>query len=155
MGQVGTGTQLTSIDPGNEPGGIFWTVSLPSSSVRANPGAGIATYRVSNLLTDDYGNTLNDLMHGPEVDATVSWTVQWSGVTANTQRSHLNPTNIPPDATNRFAGEFVVSQLPGQGTATMQWSTSEASLQYVSDPSTPSQCLWTVVGRERNGVFLS
>src|SRR5262249_51188311 len=124
------------------------------SSVQVHPGAGIGTFHASDLKTKDFGNTLNDLLHGPFVLATVSWSVHWSGVTSNTQRSHLNLTNIPPDATNRFVGDFVVSQLPGNGTATMQWSTTETNLQYVSDPSTPDQCLWTVVGRERNGVFL-
>jgi hypothetical protein len=137
------------------PDGLFWTVSLPSSSVQVNAGAGVATYQVSDLVTKDFGTTLNDLLHGPWVPATVSFAVRWSGVTSNTQRSHLNPTNLGGShSAEPFAGAFVVSQLPGNGTATMQWSASEANLQYVTDWSTPSQCLWTVVGRERNGVFL-
>jgi hypothetical protein len=159
-GQVGpNGTQVTSTDPGNEPDGLFWTVLLPCSSVQVHPRAGIATYQVSNLVTTDFGNTMNDLKHGPSVPATVSFIVHWSGVTSNTQRWHLKPTNPGGShSTKPFAGKFVVSQLPGNGTATMQWSTSEGpasspTLQFVTDWSKPSECLWTVVGRERNGVF--
>src|SRR5262249_21230043 len=128
MGQVGSGTQVTSIDPGNVPDGLFWTVSLPSSSVQVSPGAGTATYQVSNLVTKDFRTTSNDLLHGPWVPATVSFMVRWSGVTSNTQRSHLNPTNPGGShSAEPFAGEFVVSQLPGRGTATMRWSASEGA----------------------------
>lgn len=132
---------------------------LPASSVQVDPGAGSATYQVSNLVTTDFGTILNDLQHGPSVPATVSFMVHWSGVTSNTQRSHLTPTNPGgSQSTQPFAGEFVVSQLPGHGTATMQWSTSEGpasapTLQFVTGWSQPAECLWTVVGRERNGVF--
>jgi hypothetical protein len=139
---VSPANQLTSIDPGNVPGGLFWTVAIPRDSVQIDLGAGAASMEVTDLATKDFHTLVNDLMHGPSVPATVSFDVQWSGLTEKV---------TVRDATNRFIE--MLRQSTEAGAATIEWSASEANLSFVSDPAATSVSLFAAVGRERNGAF--
>jgi hypothetical protein len=137
---------VTSIDPGNVPGGLFWTVPLPNGSVHVNPGDGTATYQVSNLATLEFHDFFNDLLHGPAIPTTLSFTIRWGGTI--TARHNVR------DTVNGFAGEYVYNS------ATMVWSASEPTrpggpATFVSDPASTSTSDVAVVGHERNGVFFS
>jgi hypothetical protein len=140
--------ELTSIDPGNVPGGVFWTVPIPPDSVDVNPGRGTARYELHNFATVDFHDFVNDAMlHGPSTPTTLSFTVEWGG--SITGRKNLK------DATNGFAGEYVFDS------ATMVWTANEPNrppvwggpAMYVSDPASTSKSDFAMVGHERNGVF--
>jgi hypothetical protein len=142
--------EVTSIDPGNEPGGVFWTVPIPRESVDVNPGKGTATYQVSNLVTRDFHDFVNDsLLHGPSTPTTLSFKIEWGGPITDRQ-------NVK-DTANGFAGEFVLNS------ATMEWTADEPNrpavwggpARYVSDPASTSHSVFAMVGHERNGVFFS
>ena len=136
--------EVTSIDPGNEPGGVFWTVPIPDDSVDVNPGAGRATYEVKNLHTLDFHDFVNDsLLHGPSFPTILSFRIEWRGDV--TGRETIR------NADKGFAGEFVYTS------ATMEWTADEPTraggTRYVSDPAGTSHSDFAVVGHERNGVF--
>ena len=92
----------------------------------------------SGLETRDFHTTDNDLQHGPSVPVIASFDVQWSGKTKQYQLR---------DAVNGFRGEFV------ETSATLEWSASEAGLDFVSDPPETSHTEFAVLGQEHNGVF--
>lgn len=133
------GSQLASIDPGNVPGGLFWTIPIPSESVQLALGAGSATYALDDVATKDFGNIVNDLQHGAFVPATASFRVEWSGKTNQFQVR---------DEANGFRGEYVQASA-----ATIEWSSSEATSEFVSDPAATSTSLVAALGQEHNGVF--
>ena len=144
--------EITSIDPGNEPGGVFWTVAIPNDSVQVDPGKGTATYQVSNLQTLDFLDFFNDALHGPSIPATLSFTVQWGGKITNRRTITTKEAN---ELSLGFAGEFVYNS------ATVEWSASEPTraggpTTFVGDPAGASgqHSDFAVVGHERNGVFL-
>jgi len=120
------------------PDGLFWTTRIPSGSVRANPGAGEAIYKVSNLQIYDFGNFGNALTCGSGVPATVSFEVRWSGV--NDRLNIKNPTSS-------FGGEYV------RGSAQMEWSAVVGPNLYQSDPIETSSSGFAELGTERNGAF--
>lgn len=134
------GTQISDINPGINPypGGLFWTLRLPSDSVEVNPGAGRAIYQAENIQIADYGNFDNSFGGGSGIPATASFEVRWSGVQ---QR-----LNIRDDAA-RFGGEFV------RGDAQMSWKARIGDIEYVSDPIDTSFSDFASLGTERNGVF--
>jgi hypothetical protein len=145
VGQAGpNANEVTSIDPGNVPGGLFWTVPIPANSVQVDVNTGIATYQVRNLATLDFHDFYNDANHGPAIPTTLSFTVRWGGMITDRQRI--------VDSTNHFRGDFVFN------TATVVWSAFEPTrpsgpTRFVSDPATTSHSDFAVVGHERNGVF--
>jgi len=111
---------------------------LSGDSVRVNPGAGEAIYKVSNLAVEDYG-TLDNAINGlPGVPATVSFEVRWSGVD--------DRLNIK-DRDAGFGGEFV------RGRAQMRWSAAVGPYVFQSDPIDTSFSDFATLGTERNGVF--
>lgn len=130
---------MASIDPGNVPGGLFWTIPIPSASVEINLGAGDASLKIDNLATKDFGTVVNDLQHGPSVPATVSFDVQWSGKGSQSQLRN---------AAQGFRGEFVETLQ-----ATIAWSAQESGFSFVSDPAETSHTEFAELGREDNGVF--
>jgi hypothetical protein len=120
------------------PDGLFWTIAIPPDSVRTNPGAGDAVFKVKDLQIADYGDFNNAFGGGPGTPATVSFEVRWSGVD-----ERLNIKD--PDA--RFGGEFV------RGRAQMAWSAVVGDLSFQSDPLETSFSDFAELGKERNGVF--
>lgn len=51
------------------------------------------------------------------------------------------------DVPNRFAGDFVGNS------ATIEWSAKRDNFEFVSDPARTSRNEFSLLGRERNGVF--
>ena len=94
--------------------------------------------QASGIETKDFHDIVNDLKHGPSVPVIASFDVQWSGKTKQYQLR---------DAVNGFRGEFV------ETSATLEWSASEAGLDFVSDPPETSHTEFAVLGQEHNGVF--
>jgi hypothetical protein len=132
--------QIDDFNPGIRPypDGLFWTIQIPDDSVRVNPGAGSAIYRVKDLQIADYGNFDNSFSGGAGTPATVSFDVRWSGVE---QRVNIK------DPVARFGGEFV------RGQARMQWSAVAGDYAYQSDPLDTSSSDFASLGTERNGSF--
>jgi hypothetical protein len=101
---------------------------------------------VANLPIEDYFNLPNALRDGPEVDATVSFDVVWSGPV--TRRVSVT------DGTNgdQFAGQFEEDQ------ATVTWSGSnELGFSFTANPGELSTSAphrgFAEVGHEENGIF--
>lgn len=90
---------------------------------------------VTDIALGDYTTVTNALMGGPSAPATVSVNVQW----ATGKRIR--------DSKNGFAGTF------SQSIASIEWSAKEDGFTYVSDPASTSVNGYSLVGRERNGVF--
>ena len=94
---------------------------------------------VSDLEIEDYFNLQNALFETiPAIDATVSFTVQWSGVI---ERLKFR------DPANGFAAEFV------RNSATVEWSGETELAKFESDPANTSTTVYAEIGHERNGVF--
>ncbi len=137
MGDL-AGPQITSIDPGNVPGGLFWTVPIPSDSVAINLDAGTAEYALNLVKTLDFHTFENDLRHGPSDPVTISFNVKWSG------KKHFRVR----DAATGFRGEFV------EAAAKMSFVGFEQKLfNFVSDEADTSTSVSAVLGEERNGIF--
>lgn len=94
--------------------------------------------RVHDLKIEDYHDVVNALVDGPSVEATVSFNIVWSGV--------MNRATVRNTRGN-FAGRFIVD------TAAIEWSASNANgFTFMSDPGS-SMNEFSLLGRERNGVF--
>lgn len=120
------------------PFGLFWTMALPDSSVRVNPGEGKAIYQATELQIQDFGDFNTALSGAPGTPATVSFDVRWSGVDKR--------VNIK-DPASGFGGEFV------RGRAQMSWSAVVGDNAYQSDPLETSSSDFASMGTERNGAF--
>ena len=133
-------SQITFIDPGNVPGGLFWTIPIPKDSVEIDLPAGTAEYALDDLETLDFHDLAKDLEHGPSVPVTISFRVRWSGVKKRFQLK---------DAATGFRGDFIDTS------ATMDWIVTEEDRAFFSDKAKTSVSLSAVIGREANGVFFS
>ena len=132
-------TQTHDFDPGFSSQNVFWTVVLPNDSVVVNPGSGNAELHVHDLHIEDYFNFPNAAALGPEIDATVSFDVVWSGPVSRTVRVR--------DAANGFTGNFKENQ------ATVVFSATEAGFTFTTDPVSTQTSVFAEVGHERNGIF--
>jgi hypothetical protein len=130
---------VSSIDPGNEPDGLFWTIRLPGDNVRIDFREGEARMCGVDIPFLDFGTLDNDLRHGKAVPATASFRVRWSEAGGP---FHLR------DEDNGFEGVFRETQAIVEYTAATQ-----AGFQFVSDPAETSQTVFAMIGHERNGVF--
>jgi hypothetical protein len=131
-------SQVTSIDPGNIPDGLFWTFRVPDDSVDFNFGRGTASMSAADLELRDFHNLVNDFQHGPSVAAAATFTVRWNGAG---RRFRLR------DPDHGFEGEF------RETTTTIDYSVStEEGFEFVADPTT-SHTVYAAIGHERNGVF--
>jgi hypothetical protein len=137
MSQDGSKTQIHDFDPGNVPGGLFWTIAIPDNSVAANPEAGKASLVVKHLSTRDFGTVGNALMHGSWVPATVSFDVEWTG--AITRPSTTDGS--------KFKFRHVTTG------AHINWSGSSSTGDFQSSPANQN-IKFAELGHDRNGVFL-
>ena len=113
-------------------------MAVPNDTVAADPAAGTATYRATDLASLDHGFVLNGIIQGPSQRARVSWDMQWSGPTG---RSTVN------DNTNRFRLDATETNC------TIDWSAEgPGDFSFEADPSS-SNTIYALVGAERNGVF--
>ena len=120
------------------PAGLFWTLPLPPQSVVANPGAGNAVYKASNVEIRNFVDFNESLSGQPGDPATVSFEVRWSGVDQRV-RIHNDDT--------AFAGEFV------RGKAQMRWAAVVGNYQFRSEPLSTSSSDFAEIGTMRNGTF--
>ena len=131
-------TQIDDMNPGVAPSGLFWTMALPES-VDVNLGKGSAIMRGTGLVMPDFGDFTNSLFGGkPTTPATVSFTVEWSGV-----NDRANVVNTG----DGHRGEFV------HNTARMAWSAVVGDYEFVSDAMSTSTSSFAEIGHEQNGVF--
>jgi hypothetical protein len=134
------------MNPGIAPSGLFWTIPIPSNSVRTNLGAGTASMRMNDLTVPDFGNIVNTIgalnPPIPTIDSTASFDVHWQGKGALTRLS---------DAANGFNGMFIDSN------ATIAWTAEQPSthFQFVSADADTSTTVSAVIGFERNGRFFN
>jgi hypothetical protein len=155
--------QLHGYDPGitpspgfTLPGGLFWIKRIPKEAVDVHLGDGRASMHVKDLPVLDWGSNGNSIsggkLFGKGVPATVSFDIQWSGITRTVKIG-------PNDVTDGFAGLF---QETG---ATMSWSSKQDSqlsppnantngFMFVSDPAGTSKKSFAEIGHDHNGSFL-
>jgi len=133
-------SQVTNIDPGNVPGGLFWTIPVPLDSVMIDPMQGEASLDLANVQMLDFGTFCNDAQHGPSVSAVASLNARWKGV--------IRRANVR-NAAEGFAGQFAITN------ATLEYSASVPAnhFEFVSDPAPASTNLFAQIGHERNGKF--
>jgi hypothetical protein len=146
---VASGDQLHDFNPGVDPfpSGLFWFVDLSKSNLQVNLGAGTAHLSVNNLAIEDYTNFVNSVTSDPppipEIAATVSFDIHWSGVLARAHRN--NPTE-------GFAGTYVETN------ATITWSAAQTEapfFSFVTDSPTvsPQTTVFAELGQEGNGIY--
>ncbi len=133
-------SQVTNIDPGNVPGGLFWTIPIPEDSVKIHLRRGEASLELANVEMLDFGTFCNDAQHGPSVPASASLKTQWSGL--------IKRVNVR-NAKEGFAGHFAITN------ATLEFSASVPAnhFEFVSDPASTSTNVFAQIGQERNGKF--
>ena len=113
-------------------------MAVPDGTVAADPAAGTATYRATDLACLDHGFVVNGILQGPSQQARVSWDLQWSG---RTGRTTVN------DDTNRFRLDATETKC------VIDWSADgPGDFSFKADPSS-SNTIYALVGKERNGVF--
>jgi len=109
--------------------------------VHIDLGKGTASLHVTHLDMSDFFFIPNSLSGGalePPVPATVSFHVRWS---------HISQRDTIRDEENGFAGQFI------ENTATIEWSATEEGFAFESDPAETSVNVFSLIGKERNGVF--
>jgi len=98
-----------------------------------------ASLRVENLPVPDFHDVVRTLQQQPPIaTAMLSFDIEWSGV--------LRRLRIENE-TDGFAGSYI------EDIATAEWSAQQEVFGFVSDPASTSQNVYSVIGRERNGVF--
>jgi len=135
--------------PPDPSAGLFWTTHVPMDSIQVALDEAAASFQLSGFATLDFGNIKNAfLVTTPPVNATISLSMQWTGVKA---RLNIVDFETGPGLTanHRFAGQFI------EDTATVEWSASVPSsgFTFQSDPAAGSVSKFAEIGRERNGVF--
>ena len=98
----------------------------------------IDAHDIGNALKIGKGLSNPPLPPVAPVPATVSFDIEWGGVI---ERATVTNEN------EGFTGKFVRTG------ATIEWSSSEAGFQFVSEPRNPARNLYSVVGHKRNGIF--
>ena len=136
------GAQINDMNPGINPypTGLFWTIPLPPQSVVANPGAGSAVYKATNIEIRNFVDFNESLSGQPGDPATVSFEVHWSGVG---QRLNIHDEDLG------FGAQFV------RGKAQMEWSAVVGDYHFQSDPLSTSASDFAEMGTMRNGTFFS
>lgn len=86
----------------------------------------------------DQQNLINALNGGPSIPATVSFTVRWRGIGRRRQLRN---------AQERFAAQTVENR------STIEWQLESGPFRIVSDPAQTSKNVYSLLARERNGVF--
>ena len=113
-------------------------MAVPDDTVAADPGAGTASYRATELACLDHGFVVNGIVQGPSQQARVSWDMQWSSPTG---RSTVN------DDTNRFRLDATETKC------VIDWSAEgPGDFSFKADPSS-SNTIYALVGKERNGMY--
>jgi hypothetical protein len=136
---------------------VFWTIPIAEDAVEVDFDDARATLRVNRLAVFDDHDVANSLTYGlglpgglgfpyPHIDpvqpkhATVSFDIEWS--------AQLDAAEIH-NASQGFSGSFV------QTGATIRWSSRQAGFHFQSEEPDPARNVFSVIGREKNGVFFT
>lgn len=107
----------------------------------AQPGAGRASYSAQNLPQRDYHNIGNSLANGPSDPGTVSFNVDWGGVTG---RGHFS------DAVHKFQLDFVDTD------AAVTWrGRNDLTGATFTSGKNDSPAAFARLAHERNGSFFN
>ncbi|MGQ0568117.1 MAG: hypothetical protein ACT4P5_01100 [Armatimonadota bacterium] len=106
--------------------------------MQANPAAGTASMRVARIPMPDQQDIVNALHNGPSIPATVSYDVRWRGPG---RRKRIR------SAQHKFSAVIV------ENTSTIQWEAALDGVTLKSDPASASKNVYSLIGRERNGMF--
>jgi hypothetical protein len=153
LGQVGSGTQIHAYDPGIAANnGLFWVIPIPEDSVTLDDDdddeehseSFAARLHLTDIHLRDATTNGNSIMLdlGLGGDASMAHPAE---VTLLDIR--WNPVDKISDAQNGFRGKFTETR------AITEWSAKTGDFSYVSDPGTTSVNVFSLLGRERNGVF--
>jgi hypothetical protein len=149
VGSANLPQQIHDYSPGIASNGLFWTIAVPADSVEIDLEDATASLQLEDVRVMDAHDLANALTNGhgltnppvppiAAVPATVSFDVQWSGVV-----SRAKVTNLASNFTGRFIETI----------ATIKWSASQAGFDFVSEDPNPARNFYSVIGRERNGVY--
>ncbi len=138
MGQVDLDHQTNDYNPGTFDDKPFWTIPFSPDAARIDLGAERAFLIANDMDLPDFHDLRNALTGGPSVPATVSFNLQWSGVV---RRLRIR------NETDGFEGSYI------EDTVAVECSAQQEGFRFVSDPASTSQNVYSVIGRERNGVF--
>jgi hypothetical protein len=97
-----------------------------------------ASMHVEHQDVEDYHDVVNALLDGPSVEAECSFQIELSGEHSVQQIR---------DKDQRFDGLFV------QDSATAAWTAESRTFEFVSDPPDTSTNEFSVLARERNGIY--
>jgi len=126
------------------PSGLFWTHSVDATSVSAQLGAGRASYSAQlgpEAGMRDFHSIPNALANGPNDPATVTFDVEWSGVT---DRGHFS------DSAHKFQLDFVDTG------ATIKWSGTNLTTGATFESGANDQpAAFARLAHERNGQFFN
>jgi hypothetical protein len=138
---AGGSHQVHDYNPGEE-NGLFWTVPIPTNSVRVDIEDGIAALALSDFGIDDYGTVGNAISGGKEIGtARLSLRVKWQHPAESF--SFVNPGLPTPFRANGVKTE-----------ATMSWSAHETIGDVTHRLSGDENSAdFAMVANERNGVF--
>lgn len=149
VGSANLTQQIHDYSPGISSNGLFWLVSAPRDAVQIDLDAGTASLEMNNVALSDAHDLANSLTNGKgltnppippiaPVPAAVSFHIDWSNVIAREK-----VTNAVQD----FEGQFIETG------ATISWSAAQTGFDFVSEAPNPARSVYSVIGRERNGVF--
>jgi len=117
--------------------------------MEVHPGAGVASLRLRDVPVMDAHDLFNNLTGGngfpplgippvAAVPATVSFDIEWSGITDRAKVVNVN---------QNFRGQYVKTG------ATIDWSAQSANFAFQSEIPNPARNLYAVIGHEQNGKF--
>jgi hypothetical protein len=145
-----------SWDPGVAPKGVFWNVVVPDGSVDVNLREEKASLLVRNAIVFDgftLPNALNPFHPMGQVNSVINLLrIEWGGTIRRTTHSDC------PDA---FRGTFfensatikVIATTPPTPATVCPPVQARNGFRFVSDPADTTVNHFSLIGRERNGVF--
>lgn len=137
-GAVAPPTQIHDNNPGITNRGLFWTIRVPDSSVRYDAHSGTAKMKVGPVRLFDHYHVANALAGGPAASVVAAFVATW--------KAEGKPAKVQSE-TDDFEGMF------RHAVSTVEWESSSSGFGYKSDEAKTSSTVFSVIGRERNGVF--
>jgi hypothetical protein len=131
--------QVHDFNPGIMPfpDGLFWTISIPDTSVHVDLTSTTASLHLADVALSDYGKLANAFANGPSTPATVSIDIAWSGV------KNKVAVNNPDQG---FVGVF------WEDTGTFSCTAKTASFAFASDPPATAHTNFAEIGQIVSGT---
>ncbi len=129
-------------------GGVFWTKTVPTSSINMRPGRGDAHFAVQNTELIEYFDVVNAIFRNgaTPIGATGSVDVAWHG---NGERIHIENDDVEGSGLG-FAGQYEGSDID------ISWSITNADGYYFStdDPDEEQPVITSAfTAHVRTGTF--